>query len=388
MNELELKSDIKGASVTVFMRDGGALPVEALHGAPSYMELLDALTGWQLVRELRETLGCPAAAVCCQASPVGAAIGLPLGATLKKACLMEDMGDWEDSPLACAYARAKGADRLCSFGDWTALSEVCDETTAQLIRREVSSGVIAPGYTPRALEILKSKRGGDYCVMQADQDYTPPAAESRELFGVTLSRARNDSPVDVLENIVTANRELPTAAKRDLTVALITLKYTQSSAVCYASDGQTIGIGSGQPSRIYCTRLAGKRADVWHLRQHPKALGLPFLPGLNRFDRDDVIDNFINPVEEDVCEEGNWQKYFIWRPDPLTPGERQTWLSNNRGICMASDGFFPFDDNIERARRSGVRYIAVPGGSPHDREVIAKCDGYDMVLAFTGAYHK
>ncbi len=385
MNEIVLKHGCNTSQVPAYvrMRDGGALPITVLNGCPEYIGLLDALTGWQLARELKTALNSPAAAVCRHNSPIAAAIGLPMGETLRKASFLADE---PVSPLARAYARARGADRLCAFGEWTALSDVCGEDTALLIKSEVSRGVIAPGFTSAALDILKSKRDGNYCVVQIAPGYEPPEQAAQEHFGMTFVQPRNNMRVseDMLENIVTANREMPDAVKRDLVVALITLKYTQSSAVCYAAEGQTIGVSAGQPNRIYCTRLAGKRADAWHLRQHPRVLSLPFLPALRRFERDSVIDNYINPIEEDVCEEGNWQKYFIWRPEPLTNGERRAWLDNIKGVSMASDGLFPFGDNIERARRSGVRYIAQPGGSPDDSQVIAKCDGYDMVMAFTG----
>lgn len=387
MNELELKYGCNPTRTPAraFMRGGGTLPLSLLNGMPSFMDLLDALTGWQLAQELKETLQKPAAAVCKQATPTAAAIGLPLGETLKKACFLENAPDLEESPLACAYARARGADRVRAFGGWTALSDVCDEAAARLIQWEVSSGIIAPGYTKKALEILRTKRKGTYCILQIAPGYVPPEEECIEIFGITMTRPRNHTKIEaeLLENIVTANRDLPDTVRRDLMVALVTLKYTPSSAVCYAAEGQTIGIGSGQSSHIYCTRQAGDRADAWHLRRHPRALCLPLLPSLSRFERDNVIDNYLCVNEEDVCEEGNWQKYFIWRPDPLTVGERRTWLDNIKGVSMASDGLFPSANNVERARRSGVRYIAEPGGSPQDEQIIAKCDGYDMVLAFT-----
>ena len=388
MNELELKygCNPNQKPARIFMRDGGELPVTVLNGKPGYINFLDALNAWQLVKELREALGLPAATSFKHVSPTSAAVGLPLSPSLKKACFVDDVAGLEDSPLACAYARARGTDRLCSFGDWAALSDVCDVTTARLIEREVSDGVIAPGYAPEALEILKNKRGGKYCVVQIDPNYVPAPQETKEVFGVTFQQGRNECRIDrsMLENIVTVNREMPDAAKRDLLVALITLKYTQSNSVCYAEGGQAIGVGAGQQSRIHCTRLAGTKADTWHLRQHPKVLALPFLPMLSRPERDNAIDSYINGNEEDVCRIGVWEKYFIRRPDILTPQEARAWLDNLKDVALASDAFFPFDDNIERARRSGVRYVAEPGGSIRDKDVIAKCNDYDMVMAFTG----
>lgn len=388
MNELTLKygCNANQTPATVRMPDGGALPVSVLRGELEYVGLLDALTGWQLVREMKEVLGRSAAAVCRHACPVGAAVGLPLGDTLRKACFAGDAAGLEDSELACAYVRARGADRLCSFAGWTALSDTCDDTVARLLVREASAGVIAPGYTPRALELLKA-RDGAYCVLQIAAGYVPRREESRDCFGMTVTQPRNDVKLgpELLGNIVTDNGAFPEPVRRDLLVALVTLKYTPSGAVCCASEGQTIGVGAGQASRICCTRLAGDRSDLWHLRQHPRALALPFLPSLPLTERDEVIDRYLDPVEEDVCEEGNWQKYFMWRPEALTAGERRTWLANIKGASMASDGAFFSEDNIERARLSGVRYIAQPGGSPRDGEIIARCDGYDMVMAFTGA---
>ena len=388
MNELELKygCNPNQKPARIFMRDGGELPVTVLNGKPGYINFLDALNAWQLVRELQEATGLPAATSFKHVSPTSAAVGLPLSKTLKRACFVDDVPELDGSPLACAYARARGTDRLCSFGDWAALSGVCDETTAKLIAREVSDGVIAPGYTPEALELLKTKRGGRYNIVRIDPDYVPSPQETKDVYGVTFQQGRNECRIgmELLENIVTANRDLPDSAKRDLVVALITLKYTQSNSVCYAVDGQAIGVGAGQQSRIHCTRLAGTKADTWHLRQHPKVLALPFLPLLGRPERDNAIDSYINGNEEDVCEDGNWQKYFTVRPAPLTAQEARSWLDNLKGVAMASDAFFPFADNIERARRSGVRYIAEPGGSIRDDLVIAKCNDYDMVMAFTG----
>jgi AICAR transformylase/IMP cyclohydrolase PurH len=388
MNELELKygCNPNQKPSRIFMKDGGDLPLEVLGGKPGYINFLDALNAWQLVKELKEATGLPAATSFKHVSPTSAAVGLPLGKALKQACFVDDVPELDESPLACAYARARGTDRLCSFGDWAALSDVCDVTTAKLIQREVSDGVIAPGYTEEALEILKTKRKGNYNIVKIDPAYVPAPQETKDVFGVTFQQGRNEFKIGkhLLENIVTANTDLPEEARRDLIVALITLKYTQSNSVCYAVDGQAIGVGAGQQSRIHCTRLAGTKADTWHLRQHPKVLGLPFLPALGRPERDNVIDSYINGNEEDVCAEGNWQKYFSARPCHLTAQEARAWLDARKGVALGSDAFFPFPDNIERARRSGVRYIAEPGGSIRDDLVIAKCNDYDMVMAFTG----
>lgn len=388
MNELELKygCNPNQKPARIFMRNGSQLPVTVLNGKPGYINFLDALNAWQLVKELKEATGLSSATSFKHVSPTSAAVGLPLSPALKKACFVDDIPNLDASPLACAYARARGADRLCSFGDWAALSDVCDETTARLIEREVSDGVIAPGYTPAALEILKGKRSGKYCVVQIDANYVPASQETKDVFGITFQQGRNDGKIgaELLENVVTANRELPESAKRDLLVALITLKYTQSNSVCYAVDGQAIGVGAGQQSRIHCTRLAGSKADTWHLRQHPKVLALPFLPLLGRPERDNAIDSYINQNEEDVCQDGVWQRFFIRRPDRLAPQEARAWLDNIKDVALASDAFFPFPDNIERARRSGVRYVAEPGGSLRDQLVIDKCNDYDMVMAFTG----
>ncbi len=388
MNELELKygCNPNQKPSRIFMKDGGDLPLEVLGGKPGYINFLDALNAWQLVKELKEATGLPAATSFKHVSPTSAAVGLPLGKALKQACFVDDVPELDESPLACAYARARGTDRLCSFGDWAALSDVCDVTTAKLIQREVSDGVIAPGYTEEALEILKTKRKGNYNIVKIDPAYVPAPQETKDVFGVTFQQGRNEFRIGkhLLENIVTANTDLPEEARRDLIVALITLKYTQSNSVCYAVDGQAIGVGAGQQSRIHCTRLAGTKADTWHLRQHPKVLGLPFLPALGRPERDNVIDSYINGNEEDVCAEGNWQKYFSARPCHLTAQEARAWLDARKGVALGSDAFFPFPDNIERARRSGVRYIAEPGGSIRDDLVIAKCNDYDMVMAFTG----
>ena len=386
MNELELKygCNPNQKPARIFMRDGGDLPVTVLNGKPGYINFLDALNAWQLVKELREASGLPAATSFKHVSPTSAAVGLPLSKALKQACFVDDIPELDESPLACAYARARGTDRLCSFGDWAALSDVCDETTARLIAREVSDGVIAPGYTGKALEILKAKRKGNYNIVSIDPGYVPAPQETKDVYGVTFQQGRNEYKVvpSLLDNIVTANQELPESARRDLIVALITLKYTQSNSVCYAVDGQAMG--AGQQSRIHCTRLAGTKADTWHLRQHPKVLSLPFLPQLGRPERDNVIDSYINGNEEDVCQDGSWQRCFTQRPAPLTSQEARAWLDNRKGVALASDAFFPFPDNIERARRSGVRYIAEPGGSIRDDLVIGKCNDYDMVMAFTG----
>ena len=388
MTELELKygCNPNQKPARIFMRDGGDLPVTVLNGKPGYINFLDALNAWQLVKELREASGLPAATSFKHVSPTSAAVGLPLSRALKQACFVDDIPELDESPLACAYARARGTDRLCSFGDWAALSDVCDETTARLIAREVSDGVIAPGYTGKALEILKAKRKGNYNIVSIDPGYVPAPQETKDVYGVTFQQGRNEYKVvpSLLDNIVTANQELPESARRDLIVALITLKYTQSNSVCYAVDGQAIGVGAGQQSRIHCTRLAGTKADTWHLRQHPKVLSLPFLPQLGRPERDNVIDSYINGNEEDVCQDGSWQRYFTQCPAPLTSQEARAWLDNRKGVALASDAFFPFPDNIERARRSGVRYIAEPGGSIRDDLVIGKCNDYDMVMAFTG----
>ena len=388
MNEMELKygCNPNQKPARIFMRNGGDLPVTVLNGRPGYINFMDALNSWQLVKELKEALGMPAATSFKHVSPTSAAVGLPLSSDLKRACFVDDVPELDDSPLACAYARARGTDRLCSFGDWVALSDVCDATTAKLIKREVSDGVIAPGYTDEALEILKTKRKGGYNVVQMDAGYVPDPQETREIFGITFEQGRNNFKIDraLLSNIVTSNKNLPDSAMRDLIVALITLKYTQSNSVCFAVDGQAIGVGAGQQSRIHCTRLAGGKADTWFMRQHAKVLNLPFKPDLGRPERDNVIDGYINGNEEDVCAEGNWQKYFTTRPQPLTDFEKRAWMAVHTNVALGSDAFFPFADSIERARRSGVRYVAEPGGSIRDDLVIEKCDDYDMVMAFTG----
>lgn len=370
----------------IFMESGADLPIEILNGKPGYINFLDAFNSYQLVKELKAALGLPAVASFKHVSPTSAAIGLPLSEKLKKACFVEDIPELDASPLACAYARARGTDRMCSFGDWVALSDPCDVPTAQLIRREVSDGIIAPGYDPEALEILKTKRKGNYNIVQIDPLYVPAETERKQVFGITFEQGRNNLEITpaLLKNIVTENKELPESAVRDLLISLITLKYTQSNSVCYAFNGQAIGVGAGQQSRIHCTRLAGSKADTWFLRQHEKVLALPFLPTLGRPDRDNVIDGYINKNEEDVCADGNWQKYFMQRPDPLTEEEIRAYLAGIDGVSLGSDAFFPFSDNIERARKSGVRYVAEPGGSIRDDAVIECCNRYNMVMAFTG----
>ena len=370
----------------IFMESGADLPIEILNGKPGYINFLDAFNSYQLVKELKAALGLPAVASFKHVSPTSAAIGLPLSEKLKKACFVEDIPELDASPLACAYARARGTDRMCSFGDWVALSDPCDVPTAQLIRREVSDGIIAPGYDPEALEILKTKRKGNYNIVQIDPLYVPAETERKQVFGITFEQGRNNLEITPahLKNIVTENKELPESAVRDLLISLITLKYTQSNSVCYAFNGQAIGVGAGQQSRIHCTRLAGSKADTWFLRQHEKVLALPFLPTLGRPDRDNVIDGYINKNEEDVCADGNWQKYFTQRPDPLTEEEIRAYLAGIDGVSLGSDAFFPFSDNIERARKSGVRYVAEPGGSIRDDAVIECCNHYNMVMAFTG----
>ncbi len=388
MNTFELKygCNPNQKPASIYMRDGSPLPITILNGRPGYINFLDALNSWQLVKELKEVFGIPAAASFKHVSPAGAAIGLPLDRGLQRACFVEGFPGLEESPLACAYVRARGTDRLCSFGDWVALSDACDVTTAKLIAREVSDGVIAPGYDPEALEILKGKRKGGYNIVRIDPDYVPAVQETKEVFGITFEQGRNNFKIDkaLLSNIVTQNKELPESAARDLIISLITLKYTQSNSVCYALNGQTIGVGAGQQSRIHCTRLAGTKADTWLLRQHPKTLDLPFLPTLGIPQRDNVIDGYINGNEEDVCAEGVWQKYFTTRPEPLTAEDKRRWLSGFCAVALGSDAFFPFADNVQRAAASGVRYIAQPGGSIRDDLVIAECDQHNITMAFTG----
>ena len=387
MKELELKygCNPNQKPSRIFMTEG-ELPITVLNGRPGYINFLDALNSWQLVKELKETLGLPAAASFKHVSPTSAAVGLPLSDRLKRACFVEDVPGLDENLLACAYARARGTDRMCSFGDWVALSDECDAMTASLIKREVSDGVIAPGYTPEALEILKTKRKGGYNVVKIDPAYVPQVQERKQVFGVTFEQGRNNFEINraLLEKIVSANKELPDSAARDLIISLITLKYTQSNSVCFAVDGQAIGVGAGQQSRIHCTRLAGSKADTWFLRQSDKVLNLPFRSDLGRPDRDNVIDGYINQNEENVCDEGVWQRYFTVRPEPFTREEQRAYLDSVSGVSLGSDAFFPFSDNIERAFRSGVKYVAEPGGSIRDDAVIDCCDKHHMVLCFTG----
>ena len=370
----------------IFMENGSDLPIEILCGRPGYINFLDAFNSWQLVKELKAALGMPAAASFKHVSPTSAAIGLKLDEKLKKACFVDDVKNLDSSPIACAYARARGTDRMCSFGDWVALSDVCDVTTATMIALEVSDGIIAPGFEPEALEILKQKRGGKYNIVRIDPDYVPDPIERKQVFGVTFEQGRNNFEIggELLDNVVTENKYLPESAKRDLIISLITLKYTQSNSVCYAYGGQAIGVGAGQQSRIHCTRLAGTKADTWLLRQSDKVLSLPFKPGIRRPDRDNVIDGYINKNEEDVCADGIWQRYFTERPEPLTDAEIRKYLDSVSGVALGSDAFFPFSDNIERAHLSGVSYIAQPGGSVKDDAVIECCNKYGIAMAFTG----
>ena len=388
MKEFELKygCNPNQKPAKIFMEDGTELPIKILSGRPGYINFLDAFNAWQLVKELKEALGLPAATSFKHVSPTSAAVGVPLSDKLKKACFVDDIEGLDDSPLACAFARARGTDRMCSFGDFIALSDVCDVTTANLIKREVSDGIIAPGFEPEALEILKSKRKGNYNIVEIDPDYVPAPIERKQVYGITFEQGRNNFEINkaLLDNVVTANKELPDSAKRDLIISLITLKYTQSNSVCYAVDGQAIGVGAGQQSRIHCTRLAGGKADTWFLRQCDKVLNLPFLDTLGRPERANVIDGYINKNEEDVCAEGNWQKYFSERPEPLTSEEIRAYLDTISGVSLGSDAFFPFGDNVERAYKSGVSYIAQPGGSIRDDLVIKACDERNMAMAFTG----
>ena len=388
MKEFELKygCNPNQKPARIFMENGKELPIKILSGKPGYINFLDAFNGWQLVKELKEATGLSAATSFKHVSPTSAAVGIPLPEKLKKACFVDDIEGLDLSPLACAYARARGTDRMCSYGDWISLSDVCDETTARLISREVSDGVIAPGYTAEALEILKQKRKGNYNIVEIDPDYVPEKIEHKQVFGITFEQGRNDFKIDkdLLKNIVTENKDIPENAVRDLIVSLITLKYTQSNSVCYAYDGQAIGVGAGQQSRIHCTRLAGTKADTWFLRQSDKVLSLPFKPELSRPERDNVIDGYINKNEDDVCADGNWQKYFTTRPEPFTAEEIKAYLKTVDGVSLGSDAFFPFDDNIERARMRGVKYIAEPGGSIRDDIVIKCCDKLGIAMAFTG----
>ena len=368
----------------IFMADNSDLPITVLNGKPGYINLLDAFNGWQLVRELKQATGYCAATSFKHVSPAGAAIGKPLSDTLKKIYFVDDLG--ELSPLACAYARARGADRMSSYGDFIALSDVCDVPTAKMIQREVSDGIIAPGYEPEALEILKSKRKGTYNIIQIDPSYEPAALERKQVFGVTFEQGRNNLKIDesMLENIVTENKNLPEDKKHDLLISLITLKYTQSNSVCYVKDGQAIGIGAGQQSRIHCTRLAGNKADIWWLRQHPKVMSLQFVDGIRRPDRDNAIDVYISDEYMDVLADGAWENIFKVKPEVFTKEEQKAWLAQNTDVCLGSDAFFPFGDNIERAHKSGVSYIVEPGGSIRDDHVIMTCNKYHMVMAFCG----
>ena len=386
MKEFELKygCNPNQKPAKIFMKDGSELPVRVLNGRPGYINFLDALNSWQLVKELKEATGLPSAASFKHVSPAGAAVGLPLSETDRKIYFVDEKA--ELSPIACAYIRARGADRLCSYGDWAALSDTCDAATAAYLKEEVSDGVIAPDYTPEALEILKTKKKGNYNVVAIDPDYVPALQEQKDVFGVTFEQGHNNFTIgpELLENRVTANKDLPDSGKIDLIVALITLKYTQSNSVCYVKDGQAIGVGAGQQSRIHCTRLAGSKADNWYLRQHPKVLALPFVENIRRPDRDNAIDVYISDEYEDVLADGAWQRVFTRRPEPLTAEEKKAWIATQTGVSCGSDAFFPFGDNVERARKSGVCYIAEPGGSIRDDHVIATADKYDMVMAFTG----
>lgn len=386
MNELELKygCNPNQKPSRVFMKDGSDLPFTVLNGKPGYINLLDAFNGYQLVKELKKATGLPAATSFKHVSPAGAAVGLPLTDIEKKIYWVDDMG--ELSSLACAYARARGADRMSSFGDFISLSDICDADTAKLVKREVSDGIVAPGYTDEALELLKSKKKGNYCVIQIDPDYTPAPLETKDVYGVTFEQGRNELNInaDFFSNIVTENKELPESAKIDLTIAMITLKYTQSNSVCYVKNGAAIGIGAGQQSRIHCTRLAGDKADKWFLRQSPQVLNLPFRDDIKRPDRDNTIDVYISDDYEDVIGDGEWQKYFTEQPAVFTREERKEWLKKNTGVSVGSDAFFPFGDNVERAHRSGVEYIAQPGGSIRDDNVIETCNKYGIVMSFTG----
>lgn len=385
MNELALKygCNPNQATARIYMKQDGTLPVKILNGRPGYINFLDAFNSWQLVKELKEATGLPAAASFKHVSPAGAAVGLPLSDTLKKIYYVDDL---ELSPLATAYARARGADRMSSYGDFVALSDTCDKETATMLAREVSDGVIAPGYTDEALAILKTKRKGTYNIIEIDPDYVPAEIEEKDVFGITFSQSRNEVKITdaLFENRPTMNKDLPEAARRDLLIALITLKYTQSNSVCYAKDGQAIGIGAGQQSRVHCTRLAGNKADIWWLRQHPQVLALPFKDSIRRPDRDNTIDVYISDDYMDVLAEGVWQQFFTEKPEPLTREEKKHWIQTLSGVSLGSDAFFPFGDNIERAHRSGVTYIAQAGGSIRDDNVIETCDKYGIAMAFTG----
>ena len=386
VNELELKygCNPNQKPSRIYMKDGSDLPITVLNGKPGYINFLDAFNSWQLVKELKEATGLPAAASFKHVSPAGAAVGLPLSDVDKKIYFVEDGA--ELSPIACAYIRARGADRLCSYGDWAALSDVCDAATAAYLKAEVSDGIIAPGYTDEALAILKTKKKGNYNVVQIDPDYVPAEQEHKDVFGITFEQGRNNFKIDaeLLSNIVTENKDLPEQAKIDMIVSLITLKYTQSNSVCYVKNGQAIGVGAGQQSRIHCTRLAGNKADNWYLRQHPKVLGLQFVDGIRRPDRDNAIDIYTSDEYEDILAEGVWQQTFKVKPEVLTAEEKKAWIATQTGVTVGSDAFFPFGDNIERARKSGVQYVAEPGGSIRDDNVIEAANKYRMVMCFTG----
>ncbi len=388
MNEFQLKygCNPNQKPARIFMEDGSDLPVEILNGRPGYINFLDAFNSWQLVKELKEATGMCAATSFKHVSPTSAAVGKLLSPALKKACFVDDIEGLDDSPLACAYARARGTDRMSSFGDWIALSDECDEVTARIIAREVSDGIIAPAYTPRAMEILKGKKKGAYNIVKIDPAYVPAAIEHKQVFGVTFEQGRNNYRIDrsTLDNIVTRNKALPEDKAVDLIISLITLKYTQSNSVCFAADGQAIGVGAGQQSRIHCTRLAAQKADLWHLRQHEKVLSLQFAQGVGRPEKNNIIDLYLSDDADEVLAEGEWQKNFVVRPAPFTREEKAAYLATIRGVSLGSDAFFPFSDNIERAFRSGVSYIAEPGGSVRDDLVIAAADAHDMVMAFTG----
>ena len=386
MNELQLKygCNPNQKPSRIYMADGSDLPIEVLCGRPGYINFMDAFNGWQLVKDLKKATGLPAATSFKHVSPAGAAVGLPLSDTLRKIYWVDEPG--ELSPLACAYARARGADRMSSFGDFISLSDVCDKDTAMLIKGEVSDGVIAPGYTEEALEILRSKKKGNYVIIRIDENYVPEPLEHRQIYGISFEQGRQELPIDdaLLANVVTENKEMPQEALRDLKISLITLKYTQSNSVCFVKDGQAIGVGAGQQSRVHCTRLAGSKADNWWLRQSPQVLGLPFLEDIRRAERDNAIDVYIGAEYQDVLADGAWQKVFREKPEVFTEAEKRAWLDQLSGVSLGSDAFFPFSDNIERARKSGVQYIAEPGGSVRDAEVIACCDKYGMAMSFTG----
>ena len=387
MKELELKYGCNpNQKPSRIYMENGELPIKVLNGKPGYINFLDAFNSWHLVKELKEALGMPAATSFKHVSPTSAAVGVPMSAELKKACFVDDIEGLDDSPIALAYARARGTDRMCSFGDWVALSDVCDEVTARLLKREVSDGIIAPGYTPEALEILKSKRKGSYNIVKIDPNYVPEKQERKQVYGITFEQGRNDFKIDeeLLNNIVTENKELPDAAKRDLIIALITLKYTQSNSVCFAKDGQAIGVGAGQQSRIHCTRLAGTKADNWWLRQSPQVMNLPFVDSIRRADRDNAIDLYIGDDYMDVLADDAWPAIFKEKPEVFSREAKREWLDKMTDVALGSDAFFPFGDNIERAHKSGVKYVAVPGGSVRDDNVIETCNKYGMVMSFTG----